>query len=167
MIRRSAAALLPAALPAAGTLVAFAASVVVAVLTLLSVPLRVEIGGSLLRIPAAVVIAAAGNWLLVRYAPRVIGWRWSVLAPVAGWFMVTLPALGVTASGDRLLMPNDIMGTLALFSGTIVLTIGTILAVFPARHPPADRFPGPTRELRPPPTTGRPFMMTDHEDSSS
>lgn len=163
MIRRSAAALLPAA----GTLVAFAAGVVVAVLTLLSVPLRMEIGDSLVRVPSAVVIAAGGNWLLVRYGPRVIGWRWSALAPVAGWFVVTLPALGVTASGDRLLMPNDIMGTLALFSGTIVLTIGTILAIFPARQPPADRFPAPTRELRHPPTTGHPFMMTDHEDSPS
>lgn len=160
MIRRLTAALLPVA----GTLVAFAASVVVAVLTLFLVPLRVEIGGSLLRIPAAVLVAVAGNWLLVRHTPQVTGWRWAALAPVAGWFVVTLPALGVTASGDRLLMPNDIMGTLALFGGTIVLTIGTILAIFPARQ--SGRVWGPARPLRPPPTTARPFMMTDHEDSS-
>jgi hypothetical protein len=164
VIRRVAAGIL---LPAAGVLVACAAGVVSAVVTLLLVPLRLQIGDWLVRIPAAVVIAVAGNWLLLWFARQVTGWRWAVLAPVAGWFLVMLPALGATAAGDRLLMPDDWVGTLTLFGGTIVLTIGTVLALVSPRHQPGGSSLGPILPQRRAPRVRSPFTMTDHEDSST
>lgn len=153
-------------LPAAGVLVAFAAGALAAAAALLLVPLRVEIGSWLVRMPVAVLVAVGGNALLLWYAPRATGWRWAVAAPVAGWFLVMLPALGATASGDRLLMPNDWVGTVTLFGGTIVLTIGTVLAIAAPRRSPVGSTLEATLPMRPALRTRRPFMMTDHEDSS-
>lgn len=164
MIRRRTVDIL---LAGAGVLVAFAAGVVTAVVALFLVPLRVEVGDWLVRVPVAVLVAVAGNWLLLWYVPRVSGWRWAALAPAAGWFTVMLPALGATASGDRLLVPDDWVGTITLFAGTIVLTIGTVLAIVSPRRSHAGSSLGPTLPIHPAPGTRRPFTMTDHEDSSS
>lgn len=119
----------------AGAAVALAGGVLVGVLTLLMVPLRLDLGFWEVRFPVAVVLAIAGNMLLLWFAREATGTRWAVLLPVAGWFVIMLPALGTTTEGSRLLMPNDLVALLALFGGTIVVTIGSVLALVRPRHP--------------------------------
>jgi hypothetical protein len=113
----------------AGGVVALAGGLVTAVLLLIMVPLRLDAGFWVIRVPVAISLAIGGNVLLLWFAREVTGSRWGVLAPAVGWFAVMLPALGPTTNGARLLMPNDWVATLSLFAGTIVLTIGTVLVL--------------------------------------
>jgi len=115
----------------AGGVVALLAGVVTAVWTLLLVPLRLEAGSWLVRLPVAVVLAVVGNVLLLWFARRATGSRWGVPLPAVGWFAVMLPALGATTEGDHLLLSNDWVAMLTLFGGTITLTIGVVLGMVP------------------------------------
>lgn len=125
-----------ALLRVAGFVLAFAGGVVAAVLAVLLVPLRVGSFGGLdgggvaaLRIPVAIVLAVVGNLFLVRFARHATGMRWAALLPGIGWFVAILVAMRTTAEGDRLLRPDDWVGTITLFGGTITLVIATVLAI--------------------------------------
>jgi hypothetical protein len=123
----------------AGTLLALAGGVVGAALAVLLVPLRIgsfgwpDGGVAAIRVPVAIVLAVAGNLFLVWFARHATGVRWGALLPGLGWFAVVVTALRTTTEGDRLLVPDDWVATLTLFSGTITLVIGTMLAVTPSR----------------------------------
>jgi hypothetical protein len=129
---------LDALLRVAGSVVAFVGGLVGAVAALLLVPLRLDWGSGAVRVPLAIVLAVAGNALLVWFARETTRSGWAVLLPAVGWFAVMLPALGSTDAGSRLLMPNDWVGLLTLFGGTITLTIGVVVALV-AHRPPARR----------------------------
>lgn len=122
-----------------GVVLALGGGAVAAALAVVLVPLRVgsfgwaDTGVGSIRIPVAIVLAAVGNLFLVWFARRATGVRWAALLPGLGWFAVIVLALRTTTEGDRLLMPNDWVATLTLFTGTIVLVIGTMLAVTPSR----------------------------------
>jgi hypothetical protein len=62
-----------------------------------------------------------------------------VVLPGVGWFAMIVVALRTTTEGDRLLVPDDWVATLTLFGGTLVLVIGSVLAITPGRAA------GPTR----------------------
>lgn len=117
------------AIRVAGALVAYTGGLLVGILTLVTVPWRLEAWFGQVRFPVAVVVALAGLLALLWYAPRAIGSRWGVLAPVAGWFTVTAAALTTTREGDYLLVADDWVAALALFAGTVVAIVGPVLAV--------------------------------------
>lgn len=117
------------ALRVTGGLVALAGGLLVAVLALLWVPWRVDTLVGLIRVPLAVPLAAVGVLALLWFAPRATGTRWGVLLPAVGWFAVVLTALGTSREGGRLLMPNDLVAALTLFTGTTVLVVGAVLTV--------------------------------------
>lgn len=87
------------------------------------------------RVPVAIVVAAGGNLLLLRFAEWATGQRWGVLLPGLGWLLVIWAALRITTEGDRLLPLADWVGTLTLFTGTMVLVVGTVLALTSPRGP--------------------------------
>lgn len=131
-----------------GGLLAFVAGSVAGLLAVLLVPLRVAGVGELMgfaglagtgfgsvRVPTAVLLAVAGNLVLVRLAESVTGVRWGGLLLGAGWFLVILPALRTTAEGDRLLIPGDWVAGLTLFGGTVALVIMTVLGLTTPREP--------------------------------
>lgn len=136
----------------AGGVVALAGGLLVAVLALMWVPWRVDTLVGVVRVPFAVPLAAVGVLLLLWFAPRATGTRWGVLLPGVGWFVVVITALGTTREGGRLLMPNDWVAAVTLFTGTTVLVVGAVLILTgerAGRHPPV-----PTRSrmsMRPPP----------------
>lgn len=127
-----------------GGLLAFAGGCLVALLSLLLAPLRVADAGELVfgwaglagtrlgtaRLPVAVLLAVAGNLVLVRFAGSVTGVRWGAILPAVGWFLVLiLPVLVGSPEGDRLVLDNDWVAALTMFGGTIVLVIGVVLAL--------------------------------------
>jgi hypothetical protein len=119
-----------------GVALAFGGGLATAALAVLLIPLRVGSfgwpdGGGLaaFRLPVAIIVAVVGNMFLVWFARHATGVRWAALLPGIGWFTMIVVALRTTAEGDRLLMPDDWVGTLTLFGGTIVLVIATVLAV--------------------------------------
>lgn len=131
-----------------GAMVALAGGFVTAVLALLLVPLRLRdvatlallllgrdtpaggvLTGGTIRVPVAIVVAIAGNLFLIWFARKATGVRWTVLLPAVGWLVVMVAALQTTRAGDRLLVPDDWVATLTLFSGTAVLTVGVVLAL--------------------------------------
>jgi hypothetical protein len=129
-----------------GVPLAFAGGVMTAALALLLVPLRLgsfgwpDGGGvAALRVPVAIVVAVAGNLFLVWFARNATGLRWFALLPGAGWFTVVVLALRTTTEGDRLLVPDDWVGSLTLFGGTITLVIATVLAISSAGRPRGGR----------------------------
>jgi hypothetical protein len=145
-----------------GGLLMVTAGVVAGLLAVLLVPLRVadaaeavgiaglagtELGS--VRAPTAVLLAVAGNLVLVRLAESVTGTGWGGLLPAAGWLLVILPALGTTTEGDRLLVAGDWVAGLALFGGIVVLVIMTVLGlttppgIRPGRGPARRSVPGP------------------------
>lgn len=130
-----------ALLRALGMLLAFGGGAVAAVLAVLLVPLRVgsfgltDGGGvAAIRIPVAIGLAVVGNAVLVWFARHATGVRWAPLLPGIAWFAVVLLAINRTTEGDRLLMPNDWVGAVTLFAGTITFVISTMLAVIPNRR---------------------------------
>jgi hypothetical protein len=122
-----------------GMLLALGGGVIAAALAVLLVPLRIgsfgwtDAGFSAVRIPVAIILAVVGNLFLVWFARQATGVRWGALLPGLGWFAVIVLSLRTTTEGDRLLVPDDWVATLTLFSGTIVLVIGTMLAVTPSK----------------------------------
>jgi hypothetical protein len=119
-------------------LLALGGGAIAAALAVLLVPLRIGSFGvtgdaASVRIPVAIVLAVAGNVALVWFARYATGVRWAPLLPGISWFAVIVLALNTTTEGDRLLMPNDWVGTITLFAGTITFVISTMLAVVPAR----------------------------------
>lgn len=123
----------------AGGVVALLGGVVAAVWMLLLVPLRLEIGGQVIRLPVVVLLAAAGNAALLWFARRATGSRWGVALPAVGWFVVMLPALGATTEGDHLLLSTDWVALLTVFVGTITLTIGVVVGMVTSRQAPPVR----------------------------
>lgn len=130
--------LLDRALRVTGGGLALLGGVVTGLLTVLLVPLRVAnvpwlaealSGARGLRIPAALVVAIAGALFLVWFARRATGLRWAAALPLAGWFLVVVLALRGSDAGDRLMVPNDWIGALALFGGTLVLVVGAVIGV--------------------------------------
>ncbi|HEY8473490.1 MAG TPA: hypothetical protein VIL37_12760 [Natronosporangium sp.] len=124
----------------AGALVAFGGGAVAAWLAVLLIPLRVSSfgisdGGGVgaTRIPIAIVLAVAGNAALVWVARHGTGFRWAVLLPGLSWFAVIAVAMLTTPEGDRLLMPDDWVGAITLFGGTITFVICAVIAVAPSR----------------------------------
>jgi hypothetical protein len=130
--RRTAVRVADLALRIAGGAVALAGGVAVAVAVLVLAPLRVEIGDSLFRVPAALAVAVGGMVAVLWFAPRATGVRWSALLPVAAWFAVIVPAAWTSvtpaADGGRLLAPDDLLGAVALAAGTVVAVAGLMLA---------------------------------------
>lgn len=121
-------------------LLAIGGGAVAAALAVLLIPLRVgsfglaDGGAGSIRIPVAIAVAVAGNVALVWFARYATGVRWAPLLPGLSWFAVIVVALNTTTEGDRLLMPNDWVGTITLFAGTIAFVISTMLAVIPAQR---------------------------------
>jgi hypothetical protein len=119
---------------------AFAGGAVAAMLAVMLVPLRIGSfgwgdGGGIwaIRLPVAIAVAVVGNLFLVWFATHATGVRWAALLPGIAWFAVIVQAMRTTTDGDRLLLPDDWVGTLTLFGGTIVLVIATVLAVTQSR----------------------------------
>lgn len=124
-----------------GMVVALGGGAVAAALAVLLIPLRVSSfgltdggGAGSIRIPVAIVLAVAGNVGLVWFARYATGVRWAPLLPGLSWFAVIVLALRTTTEGDRLLMPNDWVGTITLFAGTIAFVISMMLAVVPGQR---------------------------------
>jgi hypothetical protein len=124
-----------------GMVLAFGGGAVAAALAVLLIPLRVGSfgltdggGAGSVRLPVAIVLAIVGNVALVWFARYATGVRWAPLLPGLSWFAVIVLAMNTTAEGDRLLMPNDWVGTITLFAGTITFVISTMLAVVPTRR---------------------------------
>jgi hypothetical protein len=129
-----------------GAALAFGGGMVAAALAVLLIPLRVgsygwvDGGGiSAFRIPVAIIVAVVGNLFLVWFARQTTGVRWAALLPAVGWFAVIVVALRTTTEGDRLLVPDDWVGSLTLFGGTITLVIATVLAISSPGRRPAGR----------------------------
>lgn len=112
----------------AGGAVATAAGLVTAVWALYLVPLRVDTWVGQVRLPVAVLLATAGNLLLIRFARNVTGIRWGAVLPGVSWFAVIVLSLEATSEGDRLLVPNDWVATLTIFGGVVTIVVGTALA---------------------------------------
>ena len=115
----------------AGGVVAFAGGLLVGVLVLVSVPWRLATWLGAVRLPFAVLVAVAGMLALLWFSPRATGARWTVLLPVAGWFVVAVAALGIGDPGGQLLVPDDWVAGVALFGGTVVAVVGAALALRP------------------------------------
>ena len=129
----------------AGGMVALAAGFVAGLLAVLLVPLRLstfgvaagaiaanaEGGWAAARVPVAILLAVFGNLALLWFGREVTGNRWGSVLPGIGWFTMIVVAMRTTTEGDRLLVADDWVATLTLFGGTLVLVIGTVLAVTP------------------------------------
>lgn len=128
----------------AGGLLAVVGGFATGALMVLLVPLRVgdvawssgPLAANSFRLPVAVLVAVGGGLFLVGFARRATELRWGPVLPAVGWFAMVVLALRTTAEGDRLLAPDDWVGTLALFGGTLVLVIGVVLG-FTSPRPPA------------------------------
>lgn len=116
----------------AGALLAVLGGFGTAALAVLLVPLRVAdlplVGGvsggaGTVRVPVALVIAVGGVLFLVWFSRRATGLRWGGLLPAVGWFALIMLAVRATDEGDRLLMPDDWVATVAIFAGTVVLVV--------------------------------------------
>lgn len=128
--------LLDRALRVTGGGLALLGGLLTGVLTVLLVPLRVahvpwlaELAGDArgLRIPVALLVAAGGAGFLVWFSRRATGLRWAAALPLAGWFLVVVLTLRGSDAGDRLMVPDDWVGALALFGGTLVLVVGAVI----------------------------------------
>lgn len=144
-------AVLDGVLRVLGGLVGLAGGVLAASLSVLLVPLRVAdlplagvlgvdgTGPGAWRVPVAVVLAIGGNLLLPWLARRATGSRWGVLLPALGWFAMIVAAARTTTEGDRLMMPDDWIAALTLFSGALVLVVACVVTILggPGRPAPA------------------------------
>lgn len=117
------------ALSVAGAAVSLAGGFLVALLTLLWLPWRVDLGFAVVRVPLALVIAVAGVLVLVWYAPRATGSKWAVLLPAVSWFAVMAAAVSTTRQGGRLLMPNDLLAAVTLFVSTTTMVVAVVITL--------------------------------------
>lgn len=129
------------------------------------IPLRIDV----VRIPVSILIAGAGNYLLVRWTAYV-GGRWAAsLAPSITWFATVLVLGARQPSGDLIIVGNDWVGVATLFVGAASLMLGMYLAyrrdqraaVVPPPQPTdagsrADDVPPPRRRPSPRGASGRP-----------
>lgn len=104
----------------AGLAVAVVAALMTALIEVFLVPLRI---GNVL-VGVSVVLAIAGNLVLVWFTYRVTGWLWAVALPALLWFAVFLPAADRTAEGDLLLTGDNPVGIMTILGGSIALAIG-------------------------------------------
>jgi hypothetical protein len=114
-----------------GLVVAVVAALMSALIEVFLVPLRI---GDVL-IGLSVVLAIAGNLVLVWFTYRVTGWLWAVALPALVWFAVFLPAADRTAEGDLLLTGDNPVGIMTIFGGSLALAIG--VARLLVHRPPA------------------------------
>jgi hypothetical protein len=133
---RRAAVVADAALRVAGGLLSLVGGLLTGLLTVLLVPLRVAhlpwlaeplADVRAVRLPGSLIVAIGGALFLVWFARQTVGVRWGPLLPVLGWFTMVVLALRTSDAGDRLLMPDDWVGALALFGGTLVLVLGAVI----------------------------------------
>jgi hypothetical protein len=105
----------------AGAVLSLAGGLVVAVLSVLSVPWRVDTWFGLVRLPLAIGLALLGTVALVWFAPRAAGTRWAVLLPAAGWFTVVGATVFPWRDGTQLLILADPVAFLTVLAGTMVM----------------------------------------------
>jgi hypothetical protein len=113
----------------AGALLSLAGGLVVAVLSVLSVPWRVDTWFGPVRLPAAVGFALLGAVALVWFAPRAAGTRWAVLLPAAGWFVVVAATVFPWRDGTQLLILTDPVAFLTVLAGTMVMIAAVMVGL--------------------------------------
>lgn len=118
-----------------GGAVATVGGVLVGILGLILVPLRVATPVGLVRLPVAVVFVVVAVAALLWFAAYTTQTRWGTLLPAAGWLLIAVAAsTGSTTDGSLLLIGDDWVGVLMIFSGTAVAAIGVVSALM--RRPP-------------------------------
>lgn len=119
-----------------GGAVAAVGGVLVGILGLIMVPLRVATPVGLVRVPVAVVFVVAAMAVLLWFAAYTTQTRWGTLLPTAGWFLIAVAAsTGSSTDGSLLLVGDDWVGVLMIFSGTAACAIGAVSSLM--RRPPA------------------------------
>lgn len=109
-----------------GVVVAVAAAALLALVEIFLVPLR----AGATQIPAAAVLAFAGNWLL---AELIVWWTrnpWSLVLTTGLWFTLSVGATMPTAAGSVLVLAT-LNGYLFLLAGTA----GAVVAIFKHLRP--------------------------------
>lgn len=104
----------------AGGLVAVAGGLVTAVVEVFLTPLRID--G--VRLPVSILLAIAGNLVLVWFTYRTTGRRGMVVLPFLVWMVVMIRASGRTAEGDLLLTGDNWVGLVTIFAGTAAFAVG-------------------------------------------
>jgi hypothetical protein len=119
----------------AGAAVAVWGAVVLALYGVFMTPVRV---GDVL-VPVALVLAIAGNALLMRFARTVTGSRLFALVPGAIWIVITFVAAGRTTEGDLVLFQSNWVATAYLFVGSATVTVmGYRIVSRPPPPPPVE-----------------------------
>lgn len=113
-----------------GALVAMAGALVTALIEVFLAPLRV----GTVRLPLSLLLAVAGNLVLVWYTYRVTGKRAAVALPGLVWAVVMVRASGRTTEGDLLLTGDNWVGLLTILAGTAAFAAGAYALILPRRR---------------------------------
>ncbi len=80
-----------------------------------------RIGAAL--VPVAIVLAVAGNWLLVWFAYEVTGHRFLALLPGLAWLAMSFVFADRTTEGDLVLAQSNWVATVYLFAGSATIAV--------------------------------------------
>ena len=86
-------------------------------------------------IPVSVILAIAGNVLLVRFTHDVTGHALLSLLPGLVWLILTLVMSDRTTEGDLVLAQNNWVATVYLFAGSISIGFAFYRLINPRRRP--------------------------------
>jgi hypothetical protein len=113
----------------AGGVVAVAGGLVSAVIEVFLAPLRIDT----VRLPVSVLLAIAGNLILVWFTYRATGRRGLVVLPFLVWMVVMIRASGRTSEGDLLLTGDNWVGLVTIFAGTAAFALGAYRLIVPRK----------------------------------
>lgn len=124
----------------AGLAVGVWGAIVLATYGVFITPLRV---GTVL-VPVAIVLAVAGNLLLIRFVYQVTGNRLLALVPGFVWIAITFAASARTTEGDLVLYQSNWVATVYLFAGSAAVTVAgyRVMTRAPRAAPPVDHGDG-------------------------
>jgi hypothetical protein len=126
----------------AGTVVGVGLGAMSAIWEVMVSPMHVTIGGAIVRVPLATLLAIAGNVGLVWFMRTVTGMLSLAVLPGLAWFAVMFAASTKTSEGDLLITGDNWVGVATILLGAVAWAAAAYLLMFRHQRAGTDG-PGP------------------------
>jgi len=121
-----------------GTVVGLGLGIMSALWEVMVSPMHVTIGGTIVPVPLATLLAIVGNIGLVWFMRTVTGRLPLAVLPGVAWFAVMFAASTKTSEGDLLITGDNWVGVTTILLGSVAWAGAAYLLMSRRRRPEAD-----------------------------
>lgn len=117
----------------AGTVIGVGLGAMSALWEVMLSPMTVTIGGTIVRVPLATLLAVVGNVGLVWFMRTVTGRMALAVLPGLAWFGVMFAASTKTSEGDLLITGDNWVGVATILIGAVAWAVAVYLLMYRPR----------------------------------